>query len=194
MRWPQAKECWGHQKLEEVRNRLLDFELLASRLWENSFVWNHPVCGYFYLWKSYETGMTTNRNVAYFPGSRKAGKMIAQTEAKLNKSLDEFVEEKQNKTICIGRLVFYFSTWATAQPWPWLSLEHSILCPSLFSLIHFSVCVCSLVLQVAVWMDNLKNQHAHGSCLHQLSREKSQVLQLWKALAFRDAGAPSLRL
>lgn len=54
--------------------------------------------------------MTTNRNVAYFPGSRKAGKMIAQTEAKLNKSLDEFVEEKQNKTICIGRLVFYFST------------------------------------------------------------------------------------
>lgn len=43
----------------------------------------------------------------------------------------------------------------------------------------FTVCFCSLVLQVAVWMDNLKNKHTHlyvtGSHLHQLSKENSQV-------------------
>lgn len=51
--------------------------------------------------------MTSNSSVAYFPGSRKAGKMIVQTEAKLSKLLDEFVEEKQNN---FHRETCFFST------------------------------------------------------------------------------------
>lgn len=42
--------------------------------------------------------MLTSGNAAYLPGSVKAGKMIAQTEAKLNKLLEAFREEEQNNS------------------------------------------------------------------------------------------------
>lgn len=62
-----------------------------------SVVLNHPIYGYL-LWQLQETDVLTSGNAAYLPGSVKAGKMIAQTEAKLNKLLEAFREEEQNNS------------------------------------------------------------------------------------------------
>lgn len=200
VRWPQAKECWGHQKLEEARNRLspnpsgwtrfcqlLDFELLASSAVRKyiSFVWNHPVCGYFYLWKSYETGMTTNSNVAYFPGSRKARKMIVQTEAKLNKLLDEFVEEKQNnlhRETCV-----FFQPEPQPNPdrgWAWNIAFFSLPCLlSPTSVSAFALWCCKWLCGWTTLKTNTPMEAAFSSSQGKTPRS----WMLWKALAFRDA-------
>lgn len=114
-----------------------------------------------------------------------AGKMIVQTEAKLNKLLDEFVEEKQNnlhRETCV-----FFQPEPQPNPdlgWAWNIAFFSLPCLlSPTSVSAFALWCCKWLCGWTTLKTNTPMEAAFSSSQGKTPRS----WMLWKALAFRDA-------